>query len=102
MTTAKKIATIRKWTSEGWGVANAPHYSSAPGEIPKRYFVHVSRVVSEEVVGKLGLGVKILFIEGAPRHKGELPVALEIEIAQTPSHLGHALLARPLSSPEVK
>lgn len=69
----KVIATIRRWTDRGWGIANA--YPNA------RYFVHVNHAVSEEVQLALGSGVRIAFEVGEPRNSGELPAALQIELA---------------------
>jgi hypothetical protein len=66
-------ATIRTWTGKGWGIANA--YPD------RRFFVHVSQAVSEEVQLALALNTKITFEEGAPRNAGELPAALQIELA---------------------
>jgi hypothetical protein len=65
--------TIRKWTGKGWGIAN-----SYPD---RRFFVHVSNAVSEDVQLALALDLKITFEEGPPRNPGELPVALQIELA---------------------
>ena len=68
--------TIRKWTSKGWGLANV--YPD------RRFFVHVSNAASQDVQLALGLNVRISFDEGAPRNPGDLPAALNIELAPIP------------------
>ena len=73
----KRYGTIRKWVPAGaWGIVNS--YPEGSQE-PQRFFVHISRVISPDAL--LGLGVRIRFVVGPPRNPGELPAALEIEIA---------------------
>jgi hypothetical protein len=71
----KKSGTIRKW-SNSWGIANSYCENS---DFPQKYFVHLSKRVSPDI--ELGLGVKIVFVPGSPRKPGDLPAALEIELA---------------------
>jgi hypothetical protein len=75
----KTEATIRQWVSaKYWGIANE---RITAGVTPRRFFVHGSKALTPEVAEQLGVGVRILFVEGAPRQSGELAAALEIELA---------------------
>lgn len=73
----KITGTIRRWVSnKGWGTAHV--YTPGSAE-PERYFVHVSKFLSKDMV--LAVGTRIAFLVGPPRTAGEYPVALEIELA---------------------
>jgi hypothetical protein len=73
----KKKATIRRWIADRrFGFCN---YYTSEGELQK-YFVHYKNATTPEVGLALGLGVRILFVDGPARTEGELPTALEIEI----------------------
>jgi hypothetical protein len=66
---------IRKWVPEGhWGIV---HSYSRGSNSPEKFFVHASKA-SEGAV--LDIAVRISFVAGPPRRKGDLPAALEIEV----------------------
>ena len=80
----KTQGTIRRWTGT-WGIANV-YRDGASG--PERFFVHRSRLVN--ALDVLDFDIRISFTEGAPRRPGELPQALEIEIAPSIKKIGGA------------
>lgn len=69
--------TIRKWTDKGWGIVNS--YQGAEGT-PTRFFVHLQNA-KQEIRDVLALGIRITFDVGEPRNPGELPTALNIDLA---------------------
>jgi hypothetical protein len=82
----KTTGTIRRWISEkGWGMAHV--YTPGVAE-PQKFFVHVSNLLSSDLV--LAVGSRITFLVGPPRTAGEFPVALQIELAssQAPDQIG--------------
>ena len=80
MSDSRLLGTIRRAMPErGFAIANV--YTGTSTQ-PIKYFVHISNFVQEsDANAVLACGVRISFVPGAPRSKGELPVALQIEIA---------------------
>ena len=67
---------IRKWVVPGcWGIVNS--YSNG-GNAPERFFVHIKNAQAEI---KLDVGIRITFEAGPVRRTGDLPIALNIELA---------------------
>jgi len=77
------IGTIRRAMPEkGWAICNS--YGGISGN-PVKYFVHISNFIQDADAGTvLACGVRISFVPGEPRSKGELPVALQVEVVPTP------------------
>lgn len=73
--TSRKLSTIRKWYGS-WGIA---HTFVSPNTPPQKFFIHINNRKSPETV--LAIGVRISFVEGEPRTAGELPQALDIDLA---------------------
>ena len=72
---SKLCGHVRKWVEgKGWGIVNSYRVG---GDLQK-YFLHISSVLSTSATPTMGS--RVLFIEGAPRSDGELPVALEVEV----------------------
>lgn len=72
----KMTGVIRKWVVPGsWGIVNS--YSNG-GNAPERFFVHIKNT---QAGVQLDAGVRITFEPGPVRRKGDLPTALNIEIA---------------------
>jgi hypothetical protein len=86
----KMTGTIRKWVVPGcWGIVNS--YSNG-GNAPERFFVHIKNAQEGR---QLDAGVRITFEPGPVRRKGDLPTALNIELAPTqPSSSAAAVSAK--------
>jgi cold shock CspA family protein len=71
---------IIRWVDQShWGVANYYIHGEAG---PRKVFVHVSKVVSDE---KPQMGSRIAFNVGPARSASELPAALNVEVIFTPA-----------------
>ena len=73
---SRMTGTIRKWVVPGnWGICNS--YSNG-GNVLEKYFVHIKNA---QPGIKLDAGIRITFEPGPVRQQGDLPTALNIELA---------------------
>ena len=68
------IGKIIRWTDQNWGTAR---YYVGNESLPRKVFVHISKVVSVE---QPQVGSRIEFIVGPPRLAHEMPQALRVKV----------------------